>query len=89
MVKHLNISISGRVQGVAFRFSAKQKAEELDISGFAKNNPDRSVYIEVEGEEKTLDEFIKWCRGGPLFAKVDDIKVEEGKVKNSEGFEII
>ncbi len=76
MQKHLNVKISGRVQGVFFRYSAKRKAEKLDIMGFARNEPDGTVYIEAEGEEKTLKQFLAWCRKGPAFARVEKVESE-------------
>lgn len=89
MMKHLNISIFGRVQGVGFRYSVKQQAQNLGLFGFVKNNIDKSVYIEVEGEDKKLDEFLKWCKKGPLFSKVEKMEVSKGEIKNFIGFEII
>lgn len=77
MKKHLNISIYGKVQGVFFRATAKKEAEKLGIKILAENKPDGSVYIEAEGEEEKLDEFIKWCRIGPSLAEVQKILVSE------------
>lgn len=87
MKKHIDIKIFGLVQGVFFRTSAKEKAEKLSITGFAKNLSDGSVYIEVEGEKDSLEEFIKWCRKGPAIAKVDNIDTSEGKLKNFNNFQ--
>ena len=86
MIKHFNIKIYGRVQGVFFRESARNKAEELGINGFAKNEPDGIVYIEAEGEEEKLKEFIKWCGYGPELAGVGKINFKEGELKNFEKF---
>lgn len=69
-MKHLDIKIYGQVQGVFFRYSAKEKADELKISGFARNEPDSAVYIEAEGEESRLNKFLEWCRQGPETAKI-------------------
>ena len=88
MKKHLNIKISGLVQGIFFRASAKEQADRLKIKGFAKNMPDGSVYIEAEGEKKNLDLFIKWCRTGPSLADVEKVEVSEGSLKNFKDFEI-
>ena len=88
MRKHLNINISGFVQGVTFRQSAKTEADKLGLSGFAKNLPDGSVYIEAEGEEKKLEEFLAWCHQGPNFAKIEDVHIEQGPLKNYQGFTI-
>ena len=82
MMKHINIQIYGQVQGIFFRASAKEQADKLGIVGFAQNQPDGSVYIEVEGEENKLDAFLKWCHNGPSLAQVEKVVVTEGKLKN-------
>lgn len=85
-MKHLNIKIYGRVQGVFFRVSAKQEAEKLGLTGFAGNEPDGTVYIEVEGDKKSLDQFLKWCQQGPEAADVKKVEVNKGSVKNFSEF---
>ena len=64
-MQHLNIRISGKVQGVFYRASAVKEAERLNIKGFARNEPDDSVYIEAEGDEDALESFLSWCAKGP------------------------
>lgn len=90
MLKHYNIQITGKVQGVFFRISTKEKAEKLQINGFIKNENDGSVYIEAEGEEKNFDNFFEWLKikGGPLFAEIHKIKTKEGEIKNFNEFTI-
>lgn len=86
-MKHLNIKISGRVQGVLFRANAKKKAEELQITGFARNEPDGTVYIEAEEEKENLEKFLKWCHRGPLIAHVEKVEAETvAEVKNFGSF---
>jgi len=87
MEKHLNIKIFGFVQGVFFRLTAKEEAGKLGVTGFAKNDPDGSVYIEAEGPKEKLDEFIKWCHEGPSAAQVDKVVVSAGPLKNFSEFE--
>lgn len=84
--KHLNIKISGQVQGVFFRETARREAGKLDIRGFVRNEPDGMVYIEAEGTQESLDEFIKWCHEGPDAAEVEKVEVTEGPIKNFSGF---
>ena len=86
-MKHINIIVIGRVQGVGFRNAAKRQARLLGINGFVKNNYDGSVYMEVEGNDRELEEFIKWCWEGPTFAQVDEVKIIEGPLKNLSSFE--
>ena len=80
MVKHLNIKIFGRVHGVFFRYTAKEKADELRIYGFARNEPDGTVYIEAEGEQEPLEKFLDWCKEGPEYAEVDKAEAGEGQL---------
>jgi acylphosphatase len=86
MRKHFNIKITGEVQGVFFRASAKKKADALNISGFVRNEPDGSVYVETEGEEENIRQFIQWCQHGPPHARVDECKVTEGAVTGFSRF---
>ncbi|MBW2966619.1 acylphosphatase [Candidatus Woesearchaeota archaeon] len=79
--KRIHIIISGRVQGVFFRAGTKRQAKILNITGWVKNNPDRTVEIIAEGEETNLKQLISWCSKGPLIARVDDIKIEWQKYK--------
>ena len=85
---HKNIIVHGRVQGVGFRYSAQHAAQSNGIKGFVKNLPDGTVYIEAEGKIEKLNEFIAWCRKGPSFAYVSDIKIEEGEVKDYKFFDV-
>ena len=84
--KHLNIIIYGMVQGVSFRFWIEKKAQELGLTGFVRNEPNNSVYIEIEGEEAALKEFEAWCHYGPDTAQVDKIDVEYGEMNRFEKF---
>lgn len=76
MVRHLSIKIFGRVQGVLFRHTSRREAEKLGLSGFVRNEPDGSVYIEAEGKEDKLGEYLEWCRRGPTLAKVEKVDFE-------------
>ncbi len=79
----------GDVQGVFYRFSAKQEAEKLELTGWAQNEPDESVLIIVEGEDLTIQEFIKWLRVGPPMAEVNNVQVQEEDYKDEfKGFEV-
>ena len=88
MIKHLKITVSGRVQGVFYRASTKHKAEELGIAGFVRNEPDGTVYIEAEGEMPQLSALIDWCKQGPTHANVENVHFIKGEVMNFKGFDI-
>ena len=72
--KGVILHIYGRVQGVGFRYYTNKKAIELGISGFVRNLPDGSVYIEADGEPDQLEIFINWCYEGPSWARVTDVQ---------------
>ncbi len=88
-IMHYDIHVYGKVQGVFFRASARHRAMLLDITGFAKNEPDGSVYIEAEGEEQSLALFIGWCHEGPERAVVSRVDVITAPLKNFSSFEVI
>lgn len=81
-IRHVNIKVYGRVQGVFFRTLAKDLADSLGITGSARNNLDGTVYIETEGEEEKLAEFVKWCHEGPPLAKIEKVEITKGRLKN-------
>ena len=89
MIKHLKIKVFGSVQGVLFRHWSKVKAKELKLTGFVQNRPDGSVYLEAEGEEKDLKDFLAWCHQGPSFARVEKVEFEYmNQIKGYSDFKI-
>lgn len=87
-MKHLNIRVTGKVQGVFFRDSTRKKAIELGIKGFVRNEQEGSVYIEAEGDKESLDKFTEWCRHGPDRAQVDHVAINEDAIESFDSFEI-
>jgi acylphosphatase len=83
MRKSLHILISGRVQGVFFRYSARQRAEELGLTGHARNLTDGRVEIIAEGEESGLNSLLAWAHQGPLGAYVTGVEITWEPLKNS------
>lgn len=88
-LKHLNITISGRVQGVWFRKYTERKAIELGIKGFVKNETNKNVYVEAEAQQAVLDKFIAWCHVGSPLASVKEVNWEESELKNFTAFIIL
>jgi len=70
------IRVTGRVQGVGFRWSAVKEAQNRNITGYVKNLPDGSVYIEAEGGKEQLNSFIEWCRKGPESSSVESVNAD-------------
>jgi acylphosphatase len=89
MKKHLNILVKGKVQGVWYRKSTKDKADELGLFGLVKNMPDGSVYIEAEGNDAPLKSLVEWCNSGPELSRVDNVSVEETTLKHFSSFDIL
>lgn len=75
--KHVRIEVTGRVQGVGFRYHTQHKALELGVLGYVKNQPNGSVLIEAEGEVNMVDQFIGWCGQGPSSAAVTNIVIHD------------
>lgn len=76
MVKRVKIKVFGEVQGVFFRYSAKEKANQLGLKGWVENAKDGTVEIMAEGKEENLKKYIDWCYLGPPMAKVEKIEME-------------
>lgn len=87
-MKHFNIIVSGHVQGVGYRWQAKKKAQQLGLKGFVSNQSDGNVYLEVEGSQERLKDFIAWCKIGPENARIGDLDVNEAELKAYSSFSI-
>jgi acylphosphatase len=73
----LKAKVHGDVQGVGFRFESLRKAQELHLAGFARNERDRTVYIEVQGAEENVHQFLHWLEHrGPPAARVTKVEAK-------------
>lgn len=88
MVTTFVIIVSGKVQGVYFRDSARQVALQLGVTGFVKNMHDGSVMLIATGTKEQLNSLVEWCRKGPPAARVTNVKVMEEEAHPYEGFTI-
>lgn len=75
--KRIHVFISGRVQGVFFRYTSKELAEQLGVTGWIRNLPDGRVEAVVEGDEDKVEEMLEFFRKGPPLARVDKVEVIE------------
>ena len=73
----IRIIIEGRVQGVYYRAMAREKAEELRITGTVRNLPEGHVEIFATGPEADLEALVSWCWSGPPRAKVTRVEVTD------------
>lgn len=73
----ITATVTGKVQGVGFRFSTKQAATEIGVGGIVRNESDGSVHVEANGDQEAIDEFIERLRQGPSPAsEVDTVYVK-------------
>lgn len=79
MVIRAHVFISGRVQGVFYRASTKNMAEQLGLKGWVRNTSDGRVEALFEGDETAVKDMISWCHKGPRSAEVSDVTVDYTK----------
>lgn len=90
MDKRVKILINGRVQGVTYRINTKKIALDNEIMGWVRNNNDGTVSILAEGDNTNLEKLISWCKNGPSFAEVENIKVRwEEYIGDLKQFDIL
>lgn len=87
--QRIRIRITGKVQGVGYRFFTQRSACTLGIKGFVDNEPDGSVIIEAEGTVSQLEQFKRHVARGPQWARVMDVTEEELPPKGDEGFTVM
>ena len=80
------VVVRGRVQGVWFRASAEREASSRRVGGFARNERDGSVLLELEGEAADVDAVVDWCRLGPPRAEVTGLEVTDLPVLGTASF---
>ena len=88
-IKHINIKVTGKVQGVSFRAVTKVVADQMGVRGIIRNEKDGSVYMEAEGDDTLLEVFIEWCNEGTDRAKIENVEITPGELKHYQNFEII
>ncbi len=88
MLKTISIIVSGKVQGVFFRQSTREKAREIGVNGRINNQADGNVYIIATGTETQLDALAAWCRNGPPKADVVSVDIRELPLQYFEQFTV-
>mgnify|MGYP003584953592 CR=1 FL=1 len=84
----LRCYVSGRVQGVGFRYATAEKAETLRLSGYVRNLPDRRVEVLACGEESAVLALRNWLWQGPALARVSAVQCETTLYQDYHGFRI-
>jgi acylphosphatase len=80
------VEITGRVQGVGFRWSTAEQAQRLGVAGWARNLDDGRVRVEAEGAPADVRALVDWLRHGPAMARVDSLDVTEVDTTGQHGF---
>jgi acylphosphatase len=84
-----HVYVSGRVQGVFFRGTVQERAEQLGLTGWVRNLPDGRVEALFEGEPGKVREMVRWCEEGPSHATVESVVAEfETPAEDLQGFEV-
>ncbi|HEY2398557.1 MAG TPA: acylphosphatase [Solirubrobacteraceae bacterium] len=83
-----HVVVQGRVQGVFFRDSVRERARAHGVSGWIRNRPDGAVEAVLEGRPDNVERVVRFCKTGPRQASVDRVEVSEEEPEGLSGFEI-
>lgn len=87
-MKAVQARVTGRVQGVSFRWYTQEQAQRLGVVGWVRNEPDGSVLLHAEGDDDAVDALVAWCRTGPSMARVTDVAVRDAAPSGATSFDI-
>jgi acylphosphatase len=75
-ISRIRIKVFGLVQGVFFRYTTRKVARNLGLTGYVKNLPDGTVFIDAEGPEDKIYELLEFSKHGPRSARVEKVEYE-------------
>ncbi|GAA1448417.1 acylphosphatase [Mycobacterium cookii] len=87
-MKAVQARVTGRVQGVSFRWCTQEQAQRLGVAGWVRNEPDGSVLLHAEGDDDAVDALVAWCRTGPSMARVTDVAVRDAAPSGATSFDV-
>ena len=82
------VVVHGRVQGVFFRDSTRQRAGAAGVAGWVANKPDGTVEAVLEGEPEAVERLVAWMHDGPRGATVERVEVHEEELEGLTGFDV-
>lgn len=88
-MKTIKLTISGKVQGVFYRASAKKEAEKFGLKGWVRNTDTGSVEIMVTGDDADLQKFVGWCKKGPARSEVSNVDVQGAPLAQFPDFSVL
>lgn len=80
--------VTGQVQGVGFRWGAREEAHRIGVTGWARNRQDGSVEVEVEGDPDSVRRMLDWLRSGPPGGTVHGVEVSDATPDGDDAFRI-
>jgi acylphosphatase len=84
-----HVMISGKVQGVCFRWETQKVALKNRVQGWVRNLPDGSVEAHFEGDRDAVSATIDWCRQGPVISRVENVAIDwKDATGEFDGFQI-
>lgn len=83
------VVVTGRVQGVGFRWSTQHEAQRIGATGWVRNRPDGSVEAVVEGSEHVVEAMLRWLRRGPASAAVIGVEIIPVEPSGAVAFAVI
>jgi DNA ligase D-like protein (predicted 3'-phosphoesterase) len=86
--KAVRAAVRGSVQGVGIRYTTVERADQLGVRGWVRNEDDGTVLVHAEGPDEAVDALVEWLGEGPPGAAVDELDVEKAKVEGHEQFAI-
>jgi acylphosphatase len=82
------VVVHGRVQGVFFRDSTRQRAEAAGVTGWVANRPDGTVEAVFEGNDEAVESLVRWMHDGPRGADVDRVDPGDQDPEGLSGFDV-
>jgi acylphosphatase len=83
-----HVFVTGRVQGVGYRYATVETASQLGLSGWVRNLPDSRVEAVFEGKREIVEQMVRWCHEGPPAAMVKEVALEYEELEGLQGFEV-
>lgn len=82
------VTVSGRVQGVSFRYYASERAQAHGVAGWVRNCSDGTVEAVLEGEAEAVERLVRFFHTGPPLARVEDVRVADEAPQGLTGFHV-
>lgn len=87
-MRRVHVIVSGAVQGVGYRYTARLVARDIGVAGWVRNRADGTVEAEVEGTPAQVDELLAWMAAGPPGARVEGARITDIPPTGQEGFDV-